>query len=69
MSHSIERIKFRGVEVPVVDMWANLHPREAQLLHAAPHLQHSQVWGLHGQGAQAHKPLGVATHCLGQIVI
>lgn len=69
MSHSIERIEFRGVEVQVVDMWANLHPGEAQLLHAAPHLQHGQVRGLHGQSAQAHKPLGMAVHCLGQIVI
>lgn len=49
MSHCIEGEEFRGVQVPFVDMWANLHPREAELLHTAPHLQDGQVRGLHGQ--------------------
>lgn len=68
-SHSIERKQFGGIEVPVVDPRSNLHPREAELFHAAPHLHHCQVRGLHGQSAQAHKPLGVAAHRIGQIVV
>ena len=69
MSHSIDRVEFRGAEFPVIDMGADLHAREAQLLHTAPHFLHGQVRGLHGQSAKTHKPPGVAAHRLGQVVV
>lgn len=47
MPYSIERIEVRVIKVPVVDVRANLDPREAQFLHAASHFHNGQVRGLH----------------------
>lgn len=58
-THCVDREEFLRIQVPRVDVGANLDPREAQLLYTALHLLDGQLGGLHGQRPQAHEPPGV----------
>lgn len=68
-THGIDREEFRRVQVPLVDVGADLDPGKAQLLYAALHLLNSKLGGLHGQCAQAHKPLGVVRNSGRQVIV
>lgn len=59
-THCVDREEFLRIQVPLVDVGADLDPRKAQLIHTALHLLDGQLRGLHGQRPQAHKPPGVA---------
>ena len=56
-------------QVPVVDMAADLHPGQAQFLHATGHFADCQFRRLHRQGAEADKAPGIIRHDPGNMIV
>src|SRR5262249_52014718 len=59
----------RMIEVPVIDVRADLHPGEAQIIHAALKFANGEVRRLEGQSSQAKKMAGKLPDDFGNVVV
>lgn len=62
-------VQLLGVQVPVVDVRADLDAWEAKVSLEATQLFHGQLRRLGGDCAQADKPARVATHYSSQVIV
>ena len=69
LAGSPDGVQLGRIQVPVIDVASNLDTRQSKLLTATFQFLDGQQGGLHGQGAETDKALGILGHHLGNVIV